>query len=83
MSDQTVAAAGSVTTTFHVDGMTCGHCVAAVSGELRDTVAGVKDVQVDLPSGQVVVTSDQPLEQAAITAAVDEAGYQLTPGSLH
>jgi len=81
MSDETVTTS-SLTTTFHVEGMTCGHCVAAVTGELRDTVAGVKDVQVDLPSGQVVVISDQPLEQAAIGAAVVEAGYQLTPGSL-
>ena len=72
-----------VTTTFQVTGMTCSHCVSAVTGELTDTVPGVQDVQIDLASGAVVVTSDRPVDEAAVAAAVDEAGYQLTPGSLH
>ena len=69
------------TTTYTVTGMTCGHCVSAVTEEVR-ALPGVRDVAVDLPSGAVTVTSDAPLEPAAVAAAVDEAGYQLTgPGA--
>ena len=50
----------SVTNTYIVTGMTCGHCVQAVSGELNQ-LPGVHDVQVDLTSGAVSVTSDGPL----------------------
>ncbi|RKN23908.1 copper chaperone [Micromonospora musae] len=65
-----------VTTTYQVQGMTCGHCVSAVSAEVG-AVAGVSDVQVDLATGQVTVTSDGPLETSAVRSAVDEAGYDL------
>ncbi|GLY26255.1 cation transporter [Micromonospora sp. NBRC 101691] len=64
------------TKTYQVQGMTCGHCVSAVSSELG-AVAGVTDVQVDLASGQVTVTSDAPLETETVRAAVDEAGFEL------
>jgi copper chaperone len=75
-------ATGGYTTEFQVTGMTCGHCVGAVTGELTDSVSGVKDVQIDLPSGQVTVNSDQPVTEAAVAAAIEGAGYQLIPGSL-
>lgn len=77
------APATGFTTSFQVVGMTCGHCVNAVTGELTDSVAGVNAVNIDLPTGQVVLTSDGPVTEAAIAAAVTEAGYQLAPGSLH
>jgi copper ion binding protein len=64
------------TTTYTVTGMTCQHCVGAVSGEVSQ-IPGVTDVQVDLSTGQVTVTSDEPIELAAIRASVDEAGYEL------
>ena len=63
-------------TTYRVTGMTCGHCEQAVSTELR-ALPGVTGVRVDLASGDVTVTSDQPLDAAAVRAAVDEAGYEL------
>lgn len=66
------------TTTYHVKGMTCGHCVSAVSQELR-RVEGVRSVDVDLASGTVSVASDIPLDEALVGAAVDEAGYELVP----
>lgn len=66
----------SSTTTWTVTGMTCEHCVASVSEEVGE-IAGVTGVQVDLPSGSVVVTSDQPVSHEDVSAAVDEAGYQL------
>ncbi|MBO4210694.1 heavy-metal-associated domain-containing protein [Micromonospora echinofusca] len=65
-----------VTSTYHVKGMTCGHCVSAVSSELS-ALPGVSDVQVELASGQVAVTSAEALDPAAVRAAVDEAGYEL------
>lgn len=75
----------SQTTTFSVDGMTCGNCVKHVTEELT-AIPGVTDVQVQLVTGgssPVTVTSDAPLSDEAVAAAVDEAGYAVTPrGSL-
>ena len=64
------------TRTFPVDGMTCGHCVRAVTEEVTK-LAGVRAVEVDLPSGAVTVDSDVALERAAVVAAIDEAGYRV------
>lgn len=65
------------TTTYTVSGMTCAHCVAAVTEEVT-AIPGVRGVAVDLPSGAVTVTSDEPVDRSAVAAAVDEAGYELT-----
>jgi len=64
------------TTTFTVTGMTCGHCVAAVTDEVSK-LAGVSDVEVDLETGSVTVGSDRPIDPEAFAAAVDEAGYEV------
>ena len=64
------------TSTYTVTGMTCDHCVSAVTQELSD-ITGVTKVSIDLASGQVTVESDAALDQAAVAAAVDEAGYAL------
>jgi len=64
------------TQSYTVTGMTCGHCVASVTEEVQE-IAGVSDVRVDLASGAVTVTSSNPLDDAAVRAAVEEAGYQL------
>ncbi|RLV57163.1 copper chaperone [Aeromicrobium phragmitis] len=67
------------TSTYRVTGMTCGHCVAAVTEELQ-ALDGVTDVTVDLVAGgtsTVTVASDQPLDETAVAEAVDEAGYAL------
>jgi copper chaperone len=67
------------TTTVRVAGMTCSHCVGAVTEELSK-VPGVVDVRVDLVEGgtsPVQVTHSEPLDDAAVAAAVDEAGYEL------
>lgn len=66
----------ATTTTYSVQGMSCGHCVTAVTSELRQ-LAGVRDVSVDLATGAVTVTSDAPLARAAVAGAIDEAGYEL------
>jgi len=64
------------TTTYTVSGMTCGHCVSAVTAEIGE-LPGVEQVTVDLDSGVVTVTSEGPLDGAAVAAAVDEAGYRM------
>jgi len=66
----------TVSSTWTVTGMTCGHCVASVTEEVT-ALAGVEDVQVDLASGRVVVTSTESLDHADVAAAVAEAGYSL------
>lgn len=64
------------TSTYTVRGMTCGHCVASVTEEIRE-IPGVDAVDVTLESGAVTITSEHPLDAAAVRAAVEEAGYQL------
>lgn len=64
------------TETYTVQGMTCGHCVSSVTEEVSE-LPGVSDVRVDLDSGRLVVTSEQPLDAAAVRGAVEEAGYSL------
>jgi copper ion binding protein len=66
----------STTSTYQVSGMTCGHCVQAVTAEVG-ALPGVDRVDVDLNTGAVTVTSREPLDTDAVRAAVDEAGYQL------
>ena len=68
-----------LTADLKVTGMTCGHCVAAVTKEF-EALAGVSDVAVDLVAdgiSTVHVTSESPLTDADIAAALDEAGYEL------
>ena len=68
------------TQTFPVTGMTCGHCVSAVSSELKE-IPGVTDVNIELVAGgssTVTVASDAPLTDEQVAAALDEAGaYEL------
>jgi len=65
--------------TYTVTGMTCGHCVAHVTEEVQ-AVPGVNEVQVTLEGGRMVVTSDAPVDFAAVKEAVAEAGeYEVVP----
>ncbi|MFC7501228.1 heavy-metal-associated domain-containing protein [Nocardioides sp. CPCC 206347] len=66
----------SHTASYTVTGMTCGHCVASVTEEVQE-IPGVQDVAIDLPTGAVTITSAEILDDAAVRAAVEEAGYQL------
>ncbi len=69
----------STTAIYAVTGMTCGHCVAAVTEEISE-LAGVRTVEVDLVPGgdsQVTVISTAPQPGPAIRAAVQDAGYDL------
>lgn len=62
--------------TFAVRGMTCGHCVQAVTSELA-ALPGVSAVTVDLATGVATVEADRTLPAAEVAAAVDEAGYEV------
>ncbi|SDG46934.1 Copper chaperone CopZ [Sinosporangium album] len=68
------------TTTYQVEGMTCGHCVSSVTDEVTK-VPGVTAVDIDLATGAVKVTSSAPLDAAAVGAAVKEAGYSVSGGA--
>ncbi|WP_448711771.1 heavy-metal-associated domain-containing protein [Microbacterium profundi] len=63
------------TSEYQVTGMSCGHCEVAIRGEVSQ-IKGVTDIDVSAQSGKLVVTSAQPLDDATILAAVDEAGYE-------
>ncbi|MTD58466.1 heavy-metal-associated domain-containing protein [Amycolatopsis pithecellobii] len=63
-------------TSYTVTGMTCEHCVKAVTEEVG-AIDGVQSVVVDLPTGALTVVSAAGLSDEAVRAAVDEAGYQV------
>ena len=63
------------TNEFQVTGMSCGHCEAAVRGEVSK-LPGVQQVEVSAATGRLTVTSAVPLGDADVLAAVDEAGYE-------
>ncbi len=67
----------TATSTYTVTGMTCSHCVSSVTEEVRE-VPGVAGVDVDLATGMLTVTSETLIDDAAIRAAVEEAGYELS-----
>jgi len=74
----------NTTTTYGAAGLTCAHCVAAVTDELRKLPA-VRDVTVDLVAGgtsSVHVISAAPLDDGEVRDAVDEAGYELVGATL-
>lgn len=69
----------STTTTYGVTGMTCDHCVTAVTEEVT-AIPGVTDVAVELVNegtSTVRVVSDEPLQEDTVREAVEEAGYEL------
>ena len=64
------------TSNWTVTGMTCGHCVGAVTEEVSG-IEGVESVEVDLATGAVVVQASVDPTREQMAAAVDEAGYVL------
>jgi copper chaperone len=72
----TAADPGGTTSTYGVVGMSCGHCVAAVT-EALTAVPGVTDVTIDLAAKRATVTSAGPLDVAVVRDAIEGAGYQL------
>lgn len=63
------------TLTYSVPGISCGHCRSAITSEVSE-VSGVQTVEVDLDAKTVTVTGE-PLDEQAIVAAIDDAGYEV------
>jgi copper chaperone CopZ len=64
------------TVTYSVPDVSCGHCRTAITSEVT-AVAGVESVEVDLDAKTVTVTTRAPLDERAIVAAIDDAGYEV------
>lgn len=62
--------------TYRVEGMTCDHCVNAVTDEIT-ALPGVTRVDIELETGEVTVESAEELARSSVAAAVVEAGYEL------
>lgn len=67
----------STTTEYQVTGMSCGHCETAIRAEVSE-IPGVTSIDVSAATGRLAITTEQPVQDAAVLAAVDEAGYQAT-----
>lgn len=65
------------TTKLHIEGMTCGGCVASTRQALQ-SVPGVSDVKVDLPKGRATVEHDEQTDDERLVAAVVDAGFEAT-----
>lgn len=59
---------------YTVSGMSCGHCAQSVTEEIT-ALAGVTEVDVDVPTGRVVVRADAALAEGDVRTAVEEAGF--------
>lgn len=68
------------TSEYQVTGMTCGHCELSIRKEVS-TVPGVQEIEVSARTGRLVVTSAEQIDDAAVLAAVDEAGYKAVRAS--
>ena len=66
----------STTNTYHVSGMTCGGCAGKVTGQIEQ-IPGITGVDVDLATGGLTVTSNDPLGDDIVTQAIERAGYRL------
>lgn len=64
------------TAVYTVEGMSCGHCVDSVTEEVG-AVTGVTEVEVDLANKKVTVTGEGEIDDTAVRAAIDEAGYEV------
>lgn len=74
----------ALVTKLAVNGMTCGHCVSAVTSEL-EKISEVENVSVELRKDQpsvVTIVSDYPLDVTVLSASIEEAGYELKSVSV-
>ena len=77
LGSQTIAPTATEELSYRVDGISCGHCEAAVNDEVG-RLSGVRSVDVDLES-KLVRVSGSGLDDASVRAAIDEAGYDAVP----
>ena len=63
------------TTEYQVTGMTCGHCEMSVRDEVG-RIGAIEQIDVSAATGKLLITTQEPIDDAAVLAAVDEAGYR-------
>ena len=64
----------ATTTEYQVTGMSCGHCESAIRSEVSE-IPGVTAIDVSAATGRLAVTSETLIDDAAVLASVDEAGF--------
>lgn len=62
--------------TIKIKGMSCAHCVAAVTRALSE-IKGIKNVKVDLSRGEATFDEDYPVDLAIVIKQVEKAGYRV------
>ena len=67
---------GEEMATIKIKGMSCNHCVTAVTKALNQ-IKGIKDVQVDLSKGEASFEEDQPADMTVVKAQIKKAGYEV------
>ncbi|MBU8577625.1 heavy-metal-associated domain-containing protein [Brevibacterium luteolum] len=63
-------------TTYVVEGMTCGSCAGKVTDRVEQ-IPGVTDVDVDIATGGVTLTTDAPVSDETVKQAIEEIGYKV------
>ena len=64
-------------TTIKIKGMTCRHCVMAVAKALSGMDGILRDVQVNLETGEASFTEEMPVDRALIRERISKAGYEV------
>ena len=63
-------------TTIKIKGMSCQHCVMAVTKALGG-IDGIKDVRVDLEKGEATFTEEKPVDRALVRERIAKAGFEV------
>jgi copper chaperone len=63
-------------TTIKIKGMTCNHCVMAVTKALSE-IEGIQDIEVNLSKGEATFKEVQPVDMSVVTEGVKKAGYEV------
>jgi len=64
--------------TIMVEGMTCNHCVMAVTRALEE-IEGIRNVKVDLKKGRATFDEDKPIDMKIVKEKIEDAGYRVVP----
>jgi len=63
-------------TTIKIKGMSCRHCVAAVTKALSD-IEGIKDLRVDLEKGEAAFREEKPVNRILVRERIEKAGFEV------
>ncbi len=65
-----------MTTTVNIKGMSCNHCVMAVSQALKQ-MSGVRAVDVDLENGKATIEHEKAMDMSRVKEIIEKAGYEI------